>query len=176
VTEVGWDPADVATPVVTLLSSFDGGVTWGIEASDIANTGSYAWSVPEVATEQGRLAVVEIYERDETGVVPQSEFVASDPFSIATQTGVDGGGGAFLALRPSNPVIGSLTVSFSLESAAEAMLSVFDINGRLRVSRAVGHRGPGWHAMNLGDLPAGVYVVRLSQAGRRLSSRVAVIR
>jgi hypothetical protein len=67
-------------------------------------------------------------------------------------------------------------VSFSLASDAPAALAVYDIAGRLVESREVGASGPGWHVMKLRDLPAGLYVVRLSQAGRRLSSRVAVIR
>jgi hypothetical protein len=81
-----------------------------------------------------------------------------------------------LALRPSNPVIGPLTVSFSLESAAPAVLAVFDISGRRVLTREVGSSGPGWHSLRLGNLPTGVYAVRLSQAGRAVSSRVVAIR
>jgi hypothetical protein len=90
-------------------------------------------------------------------------------------TGI-GGGGATFALRPTNPMKGPLDVSFSLSSADRALLAVYDLTGRQVVRREVGSSGPGWHTVKLGSLPAGVYLVRLSQAGRSLSARLAVIR
>ena len=86
------------------------------------------------------------------------------------------GGEASLTLRPTTLLTGPLTVSFSLASGASAMLSAYDVSGREVVSREVGSRGPGWHTMEFGSHPAGVDVVRLTQAGRTLKARVAVIR
>jgi len=80
-----------------------------------------------------------------------------------------------LALRPENPVVGPATVRFSLASEERAVLAVYDVGGRRVVSREVGTSGPGWHTVRLGSLPAGVYLVRLSQAGRNLSARMTVI-
>ena len=60
-------------PRVDLISSFDGGVTWNIEARRLQNTGTYQWTVPSVLTDQASLAVVVIHgenadlELEETG-------------------------------------------------------------------------------------------------------------
>jgi hypothetical protein len=100
---VTWDVAAGAT-LVTLLSSLDNGATWNVEAEDIPNVGSYAWRVPTVSTPVARLEVVAVYGVDETGVIPESEFAASDGFSIQAATAdVDATGavaGAVFALRP----------------------------------------------------------------------------
>ena len=175
-TSVTWDVPDGAPPQsVTLLLSLDDGLAWTVEAEGVPNTGSYAWTVPGAPPDQAWLEVMLMYGRDETGVIPEAEFAVSDPFVINQTTGVEGGE-ASLALRPANPVTGPLTVSFSLASGAPATLAAYDLGGRQVVFREVGSSGPGWHTLRLDVLPAGVYVVRLSQAGRILTSRVAVIR
>jgi hypothetical protein len=66
-------------------------------------------------------------------------------------------------------------VSFSLASNATAALGVYDVAGRLVLSRRI-TSAPGWHAMTVGDLPSGIYLVRLSQEEHTLSYRIAVIR
>jgi hypothetical protein len=104
------------------------------------------------------------------------ERTAARTGNRAESAGEADGARTLLALRPSNPVIGALTVSFSLESAAPAVLAVFDISGRQVLRREVGSSGPGWHSVRLGDLPTGMYAVRLSQGGRSVSSRVVAIR
>ena len=172
---LAWNPLDAPTPAVSVVSSFDDGVTWSIEAPDVPNTGGYDWSVPQAANSQVRLAVIQIYAVDETGIVPQSEFAVSDAFSIQPTLGA-GANAARFALRPVNPVTGPLTVSFSLASDAKATLKVYDVGGRCTVSREVGAAGSGWHVVSLGALPSGVYVMRLSQSGRSITSRVAVVR
>lgn len=115
-----------------------------------------------------------IYGVDETGVISESEFATSDAFAIQTTVGVDGGKAPF-ALQCPNPVMGPLSVSFSLAGQAGATVTVYDMSGRLVVSRRV-TSGPGRHTMILGDLPSGIFVVRLSQGEHRLSHRVAVMR
>jgi len=54
---------------------------------------------------------------------------------------------------------------------------VIDVRGR-RVRRTdVGTLGPGVHATTLtSGLPVGVYLVRLSQAGRTITRKVTVLR
>jgi hypothetical protein len=67
-------------------------------------------------------------------------------------------------------------VSFSLASGASATLAAYEVSGRQVASREVGSSEPSWHTLELGNVPAGIYVVRLSQAGRTVRARVAVIR
>jgi hypothetical protein len=170
---VTWEAPDGAASV-SLLSSLDDGATWNVEAQNIPNDGSYSWTVPAVSAAQARLEILVVYDVDETGVIPESELAASDAFSIETATGV-GDGPATFALRCTNPVTGPLRVSFSLVEDAPATLAVYDVSGRLAASRRVSS-GPGWHTMTLGDLPSGIFLVRLTQGQRHLSYRVAVMR
>jgi hypothetical protein len=78
-----------------------------------------------------------------------------------------------------NPSRGPLTVSFSLGDAQPASLELFDLVGRRVESRTIESPRPGERILTLGagrELPAGVYLLQLSQGGRRTSRRVAVVR
>jgi len=73
---------------------------------------------------------------------------------------------------------GALTVAFTLPSAEAANLELIDVSGRRLVARDVGSLGPGAHSVNLAEgtrIPPGIYLLRLSEAGERLTSRVAVL-
>jgi hypothetical protein len=75
-----------------------------------------------------------------------------------------------------NPARGALAVVFSLASSEPAALEVFDLSGRLALSRSVGGLGPGEHQMDLsGGLRPGVYLIRLSQAGRTQTMRSVLL-
>ena len=70
-------------------------------------------------------------------------------------------------------------MSFSLPGASPATLSLFDVAGRRARTREVGGMGAGEWRVNLSDgkpLPAGVYVVRLTQGGVALTRSLTVIR
>jgi hypothetical protein len=175
-TTVSWDVPDAAAPTVALMSTFDDGATWNVEATGLPNVGSCAWTAPDVATESARLAVIQVYEVDATGAVSEAEYAMSDAFTITGGVLGVGDRGARLALSPANPVSGPFVVGFSLASAATARLEVFDVTGRTAAAREIGGLGAGRQSLSLGILPAGVYVVRLSQSGRSVSARVAVIR
>ncbi len=83
---------------------------------------------------------------------------------------------ALEGVRP-NPAARDFWVSFSLASDAPATLSLLDIAGRKVREVPVG--GAGRRLVNLGrgePLPAGIYIVRLSQGDRALATRVSVVR
>ena len=85
---------------------------------------------------------------------------------------------ALLGARP-NPAVGDLWVWLTLPNDAPATLSLLDAAGRRVRVREVGGLGAGTRAVSLAEgkpLPAGVYVVQLTQAGRSVSRRVALIR
>jgi hypothetical protein len=73
-----------------------------------------------------------------------------------------------------------LFVSFSLESDAPARLDLLDIAGRRVLGHDVGALGAGTHILRLDAgaprPPAGLYVLRLTQAGRVASTKVVVAR
>jgi hypothetical protein len=80
--------------------------------------------------------------------------------------------------RP-NPAEGPITVAFTLDSTAPARLEIFDLAGRRVSSSEVSGPGPGRRLVAVAggrSLPAGVYTIRLSQDGRTLSTRGAVVR
>lgn len=77
-----------------------------------------------------------------------------------------------------NPATGAVTVAFSLPSAADARLDVFDVLGRRVATLADGTLAAGRHRATFSPdgLPAGVYVVRLAADGRVATARVTVAR
>lgn len=96
-------------------------------------------------------------------------------------TDAGGGGVARFALdgaRP-NPARGDrLNVWFSLPSANAARLELLDVSGRRVAYREVGALGAGQHLADLSEgrkLPAGVYLVRLTQGPNSRVARVAVV-
>jgi hypothetical protein len=82
-----------------------------------------------------------------------------------------------LTVRVSNPSSGPFRVSFSLPSDHPATLDLIDVAGRRIATRAVGALGAGEHIMSLNEraLLGGVYFVRLSQDGRSVTTRAAVM-
>lgn len=81
-------------------------------------------------------------------------------------------------VRP-NPVIGrSLVVGFALPIKAAARLELIDVMGRVVVGREVGSMGVGPHVVDLSSgrrLPAGLYLVRLTQGAESRVTRVTVL-
>ncbi len=174
-------PSGVNIQSVALLSSVDDGATWGLEAHGLPNSGTYDWTVPDVATGKARLAVVLVENSDETGYLVDGVLGTSGAFSIQRATGVETGAKAGLALRivTPNPTWENLRVDFSLPDARPARIEVFNVSGQRVASRDVGWFGPGAHSVTLGErasLASGVYIVRLSQGGIRLTTRAVLVR
>jgi len=81
-------------------------------------------------------------------------------------------------LRP-NPAVRDLNVSFTLPNGAPARLELLDASGRRVIEREVGSLEAGRHLFRLGEgvgIAPGIYWLRLTQAGRSLLARGAVIR
>ena len=182
VSQVRWQtPSGVAVEWVALLYSLDGGSTWSLIARNQPNTGSYDWTVPNVGTDQAKVAVVLVESADETGDLVDGVLGVSEAFSIDALVGVDDRGPIQLALRgvTPNPAQHEVQVSFSLGDSKAASLALFDVSGRQLAARRVDGMGPGWHTVTLGgqsNLPTGLYVIRLTQDGRSLTTRAAVVR
>ena len=107
---------------------------------------------------------------------------------LLTVTGTTGSTGApiglpgamALELKPPSPNptrAGTFSVSFALPNVSPADLELIDITGRRLGDWEVGSLGTGSHTMEVGRqrLMPGIYLVRLTQAGQSLTSRVAVI-
>jgi hypothetical protein len=80
------------------------------------------------------------------------------------------------AVRP-NPADREMWVSFSLPLSESATLEVIDVSGRRVREQTVS--GTGRHTVNLAagvHLAPGVYLVRLTQAGKSVVMRASVVR
>jgi len=83
-----------------------------------------------------------------------------------------------IGVRP-NPSRSGFAVAFSLAGAAPARIEVLDLQGRRIFARELEGLGRADHVVALPEtraLPAGVYVVRLSQGGRSRSKLAVVVR
>lgn len=90
--------------------------------------------------------------------------------------------GLGLALRGvhPNPTDGSnASLSFTLPLAGDATVEVFDLSGRLVDSRRLTGQAAASHVIPFALWPSarsGVYLVRITQRGRSLTSRVSIVR
>jgi hypothetical protein len=181
-THLRWEmPRGVTVQSVDLLQSIDGGSTWSLIISGQPNTGSYDWIVPNVQTDHAKVAVVLSGSADETGDVVDGVLSVSEAFSIETLAGVEDRGPARFALRSvtPNPAQHELRVSFSLHDSKAATLALFDVSGRQLATSRVDGMGPGWHTVTLGgrsNLAPGLYVIRLTQEERSITTRAALLR
>lgn len=177
--EVRWEtPAGVNVESVAVLFSADDGAHWDLVAHELPNSGSYLWTPPDAATDQGRVAIVLVRSVDGSGYQVEGVLGMSGRFGIASTVGVTPPK-ATLSLEgaTANPTRG-LRVRFSLPSADPAMLAVFDLAGRQVAARQVGSLGPGQHDVSFEGtgLASGVYLLRLVQGDRRLVARAVVVR
>ena len=176
--DLAWT-ADPEVDNVSVITSYDNGATWSIAADGVDNTGTYRWTVPAIASDQARVGVIQIYETNGGEWITNAEVSESGAFTIASAAGV-GGSNLSFALRgiAPNPSSGQFRVNFSLPGASPATLRVFDVTGRQMAERQVGGLGAGLHTVVLGDresLSPGLYLVRLTQGMRKITSRVLVV-
>lgn len=99
--------------------------------------------------------------------------------SVTVPTGVTPVPAIALAVRPSaNPVSGALGVSLALPNGDAARLALYDVSGRQVRTREVGSLGAGNHQVQLarkGELAPGLYFLQLTQSGRTVRTRVAIV-
>ncbi len=99
-------------------------------------------------------------------------------YTAETWVTVPAPGFALRGLTP-NPSAGDPMVAFSLVSGEPATIELYDIHGRLVLSREVGSLGAGAQSVRLaarGELPPGVYGVRLRQGAAIATARAVVLR
>jgi hypothetical protein len=85
---------------------------------------------------------------------------------------------ALEGVRPNPSRSGRLSVAFALPSGSPARLELLDVSGRRVEVRDVGALGAGRHTVDLGTerkMPAGLYLVQLTQGANRRTVRAIVI-
>jgi hypothetical protein len=160
---------------VSVTRSLDAGATWTVDADPVDNDGSYRWIVPSVSSNQARVAVVQLRNG---GPEAEAEITESGTFTISSTTGVGEGSVSFgLGRIAPNPSSSRFDVSFSLPTGAPATLSVYVVSGRRAAERSVGGAA-GFRTVSFGDresLRPGLYMVRLSQQSRSLTTSVLIL-
>jgi hypothetical protein len=126
----------------------------------------------------GAIAQVHAWLGAVTDSIAHAAFVAGIP-AYTPVLAVDGVSSKLsLAGLRSNPATGPLDVAFALTTSEAARLELVDVTGRVVRSVEVGGMGPGRHTASLGngrELAAGVYWVRLRQAGQTLTAKAAIV-
>ena len=144
----GTDLAPVNTPQVDIYLSLDGGLTYAETiASAVANDGSHAFTLPNVATTQGRFVVkghdnvfLDVNDADlviQEAAVP-TFTLSADPLSVAACDGADvtyaldvssvlGFGGSVNLSAQSLP--GGVTASFTANGAAAPYATTVTLTG-----------------------------------------------
>ena len=124
---------------------------------------------PRPATEVTTLKSQDVPVRFELTVLPSA---------IATADEGDPGAALTLSTPEPNPSRNRATVRFSLAEAGDAVLTVYDVQGREVARLSEGARAAGAHEVTwaTGDLASGVYVLRLVAGERVLTQRAVVAR
>lgn len=83
-----------------------------------------------------------------------------------------------LKLSSTNITRGLVTLGYSLPSASNLDLAIYDASGRLVQTLIKGHESQGLHEVtwDASGVPSGVYFVRLSASGKSQSERVVILR
>ena len=165
--------ADLSELGLSTVPMHDDGLDGDITADD--RIFSYSLTVPVTATAGTRTLPLSVCD-------DQSRCTADDAI-LQVQATTDSpvmDSPVVFALRGAmpNPASGELAIRLSLSRSGPATLALIDVTGRTVASQDVGRMGPGEHAVRLGGarLAPGVYLVRLTQFGRSVSTRVVITR
>ena len=160
---------------VDIALSHDGGTSWQTLARSVTDT-TWTWNVTGPTTTQARIRVAD-------PAVPGRAAVSDSNFVIipAVPLGTGGASPVVMALRGvwPNPVRGTAHVWLTLAGDAPARLELLDLAGRRVRTVELDGLGTGLHRVDLAEtrsLRPGLYLVRLSQAGRRATSKLVVTR
>lgn len=172
VTQVRWQtPSGMTVESVALLQSLDGGSTWSLVARAQPCSGSYDWTVPEVQTDQAKIAVVLVESADDTGYLVDGVLGVSDEFLITATTGVGTlpeYGKLVLGQNQPNPFNPRTTIAFSVPQAGRATLAIYDVRGTrvatlIDADLSAGVQRAEWDGTNSDGIavPSGTYFARL---------------
>jgi hypothetical protein len=159
------------------------GSAGGLSATVYRRTDQTAWTPMGTITADGtrHLAFIDHQVTSGTRYGYRLGVTVNGAETFAGETWVDVPAALAFALHGSqpNPNPGVLSVSFSLAAARPATLELLDVSGRRIISQEVGSLGTGTHVVKLApELPlrSGVYLVRLTQDGRTLIAKAAVVK
>ena len=140
-------------------------------AVSISNYGSWIYQGP--IPEAWAPGQYRVYVEDDWG---NSGW--SDEFPIATFEGMASPEqqGSFIFPVSPNPSGGDVTIQYSLANPSDALVSIYDVSGRLVSTLASGEHSTGLHQAHVACLSSGVYICQLRVGSNSLSQSFVVIR
>ena len=163
-----------------LYFSSNGGSNYQAIAIDLPKTQlTYDWTVPQTATQQGMIRVVQ----DNQNGAPYDDY--SGVFTIEIPTGVAGPGSQNLSYKlfPAypNPFNPSTTISYSIAAESPVTLSIYNGLGKLVKTLVNEIKGPGsytvsWNGSNNNNekAAAGMYIYRI-EAGKYIETKKMIL-
>ena len=148
---------------VELEYSLNGGVSWIKIDSNIASTGTYAWSLPDTSSDLAKIKISDINN-------PQTFDVSDSVFSIEKISGVEeynlNGAPVKFALSQNypNPFNPSTNIYYSVPKRSFVTLQVYNILGKIVTTLVNGVREAGNYNINFNgsSLQSGVYFYRIT--------------
>ncbi len=143
--------------------SSDGGSTWDSVVLDLPKAQlSYDWLVPEIATQQGKIRVVQ----DNENGSPYDDYSGVFTIDVTTGTGEDEAIVQQYELFPAypNPFNPETKIRYQLAKPGNISLIVYDLLGNEIQTLVKGEKPAGTYEVNFNgsELSSGVYVYRLS--------------
>ena len=181
---ITWTATDnVGVASVDLVYSTDGGATYpNVIATDLTNTGSYLWAVPNVYTLTARVRVTaHDVAAHSTADDSDADFEIDIPASAVADILL--GPGEVLGVYP-NPTYAGASVLYRIPQATSVDVNIYDVTGQL-VRRIASGAFPGGARMVKWDgrdesgkqVSAGIYLVRLvAGSGAHQTKRLVLIR
>jgi len=182
---VTWTASDnVGVTSVNLDYSTDDGATYPFAiASGIANTGSYAWVVPNTPTTDGRVRATAFDAATNNAAdASDQKFTIQNPLTAVAAVLL--GEKEVLGVIPNPASVGGARILCRLPSAGSIDVSIYDMTGRVvrRLASGLfagGIKSLAWDGRDGNGLPvgAGNYLVRLeSDAGVSATKRLTMMR
>lgn len=172
VAHLEWD-VQAATGTYAAVYRRDTGGAWtALAEAEVDATGTLVYE--DATVQQGGEYSYMMVVGSERGETFGGETLVQVPITTAVEP--DRATFAIGRVAP-NPAFDRMRVTFTLPSAEPATLELLDVTGRRWLAREVGSLGAGIHSLELataGQVPPGLYFLRLAQGARVASSRVAV--
>jgi hypothetical protein len=154
----------------------------GDQGSEVV-IGASTWRGPHVYGDflPGDVGAFTIWEGSLTDQDVQNAYLADRALSFGVagiQIARSRGTLSLAGLRP-NPIGDRLRVALALATSEPASLELIDVTGRRVRSREIGPLGPGQHVVDLGDahdIRAGLYFLRVTQAGQTRTAKATIVR
>jgi len=163
-----------------LYFSSDGGINYQAIAIDLPKTQlTFEWTVPQIATQQGVIRVVQ----DNQNGTPYDDY--SGVFTIEVPTGITGTESGLFSYKlfPAypNPFNPSTNINYSIPAESHVSINIYDELGRLVTTLVNEVEEPGsysvtWNGRNNNHekIAAGIYIYSM-KAGKYIETRKMIL-